>query len=141
MMELNVNFTEKQIELQNLLLVRKAETEAWVAEDPQNRFAGWLTTDLSHWIEMGVNSVEDLERYELISFISDTSKDVYGFRSRLNFDAMTVDELKEEADSLAKAGRAEFEYEEKAREDSILAAMDAGAPDRETAIRWMEENV
>lgn len=40
-----------------------AESAAWVAEDPDNRFAGELCNDPAHWAEYGVTTVAELEAY------------------------------------------------------------------------------
>lgn len=40
-----------------------AQTEAWVAEDPEGRWAGLLTTDPEHWAGYGITTVEALEEY------------------------------------------------------------------------------
>jgi hypothetical protein len=40
-----------------------AESAAWVAEDPENRFAGELTNDPAHWAEYGITTVAELEAY------------------------------------------------------------------------------
>lgn len=41
----------------------KAQDEVWVAEDPENRFVGSLTTNLEHWIECDVYTTFDLAVY------------------------------------------------------------------------------
>ena len=41
---------------------RNAATEAWVAEDPTNRWAGMYTEDLTHWAETGVLTESGHER-------------------------------------------------------------------------------
>ena len=38
--------------LAEYLRERNVQTEAWIAEDPANRWAGMYTEDLSHWAEM-----------------------------------------------------------------------------------------
>lgn len=40
-----------------------AESAAWVAEDPENRFAGVLCNDPEHWASYGVTTVAELEAY------------------------------------------------------------------------------
>jgi hypothetical protein len=67
--------------LQHLEL-RAAEMNAWVAQDPQNRVGFSLTTDLAHWHDMGIFTVDQLELYELQSMYSDMFKDAYGGRPR-----------------------------------------------------------
>jgi len=80
------------------------KTKAWVAENPSQRWAGFYPEDPRHWEERGITSLKQLERNELETFIYDAFKDVYGFRSRsYDFDSMSLQDLKDEADSLAKA--------------------------------------
>ena len=80
---------------------RNAKTEAWVAEDPDNRWAGTYTEDLAHWAEMGVLTVRDFERYEMETSIWDLYKEVYGFRPRhMDIASMTFEQLNKEYDYL-----------------------------------------
>jgi hypothetical protein len=84
------------------------------------------TDDISYWNEMGVFTVEDFKRNELINGISDASKDLYGCRLRLEWDNYSIEELQDEYDSICDALNAEFEREqeyerEKAEEERIAA--------------------
>lgn len=74
---------------------------------------------------------------------SDLSKDMYGFRMRLNRD-ISVEAAREAIADLYKESEHVFarqEEEEKARiahfESCVSVAIVAGAMDRATAIRWM----
>ena len=74
---------------------------------------------------------------------SDLSKDMYGFRMRLNRD-ISVEAAREALADLYKESEHVFarqEEEEKARiahfESCVSVAIVAGAMDRATAIRWM----
>lgn len=83
---------------------------------------------------------------ECLLWISDLSKDAYGFRVRnRDWASMTWDELAAEVNGFSDYIR----YEEEALqawdkamaeeyEMGILRCMEAGAPDRETAARWLE---
>ena len=87
--------------LAQYLRERNAATEAWVAEDPSNRWAGLYTEDLAHWAEIGVLTVRDFWRYEMETQYSDLHKDAYGFRPRgVNLSEWTYEELVEETDYL-----------------------------------------
>jgi len=57
-----------------------AKATAWVAEDPDNRFAGLLTDDLSHWADMGVTTAEELEHYLLVCEAYESHKSAWGFK-------------------------------------------------------------
>lgn len=87
--------------LAQYLRERNAKTEAWVAEDPDNRWAGMYTEDLSHWAEMGIYTVAQLERYDMETTIWDLYKDVTGIRPRhMDFKSMSDEDLRKEYDYL-----------------------------------------
>ena len=101
--------------LAEYLRERNAKTEAWVAEDPANRWAGMYTEDLNHWAEMGITTVAELERYEMETSIWDLFKDVHGFRPRnIDFKSMTDEDLKSEyrvlIDELERQAEHDAEY-------------------------------
>ena len=90
-------------ELVKYLEAKNAKTQAWVDEDPENRYAGLITTDPTHWAEYGVSTVEQYKRYELESTIWDVYKDVHGIRPRgIDFSLMSMNELSEYLDDLCK---------------------------------------
>jgi hypothetical protein len=70
------------------------------------------TDDMSHWYNMGIYTVEDFRRNELINGISDASKDLYGCRLRLDWDEMTTEDLQNKYDSICESLRHEFEREQ-----------------------------
>lgn len=91
---------------------RNAATEAWVAEDPANRWAGLYTEDLAHWAEIGVLTMRDFIRYEMESQYSDLHKDACGFRPRdINLSEWTYEELVEETDRLYRYMESQAEYD------------------------------
>lgn len=59
-----------------------AKTEAWVAEDPENRWAGLITNDMKHWADYGIHTVAEYEQYMLDMSYSDLYKEIYGVRPR-----------------------------------------------------------
>jgi hypothetical protein len=68
-----------------------------VAEDPANRWAGTYTEDLAHWAELGVLTVRDFHRYEMVTSYSDLYKDVCGIRPRgMDLDSMSYEELEKD---------------------------------------------
>lgn len=80
------------------------KTKAWVAENPSQRWAGLYPEDPRYWKEEGITSLEQLERRDLETYIYDAFKDVYGFRNHsYDFASMSLQDLKDEADSLAKS--------------------------------------
>jgi hypothetical protein len=82
---------------------------------------------------------------ELYQYISDASKDAWGFRTRMDISGMTIEQLMKEADfwegEVVRAIK-----EEKSREAYAIAEFEVliedtiamGAGDRETAIRWLK---
>lgn len=96
--------------LAELLASKNAETLAWIAEDPSNRWAGLIVEDLAHWAEIGVHTVEDYERYDLETLVWEMYKDVTGIRPRhMDFKSMTLEELRKEADYLGSQMEAAIE--------------------------------
>lgn len=70
-----------------------AKTQAWIDEDPGNRWAGMMTTDLDHWAECGVYTPEQFDRLMDEECYSDVYKDRYGVRPR-NISSMSDEELR-----------------------------------------------
>jgi len=87
------------------------------------------------------------ERQELETFIYEGHKDAFGRKGRhYNFDAMSIEELRAEADwineEVVKAIDEEEAAEERALADfkkEIETIIGYGAGDRETALRWMTD--
>lgn len=110
--------------LAQYLRERNAATEAWVAEDPSNRWAGTYTEDLAHWAEIGVLTMRDFLRYEMETQYSDLYKDVCGFRPRgVNLSEWTYEKLVDETDYLMREleNQAAYEAEYQARQVEIDA--------------------
>jgi hypothetical protein len=88
------------------------------------------------------------ERESLIQIYSDFHKDAYGFRPRgINYDAMTLAELKQDFASFAEICESNEKQEKEANERVITnfearvqSVIDMGAGDRETALRWMMDS-
>ena len=126
-----------------------AKTLAWIAEDPDNRWAGLYVEDLSHWAEMGVHTVAQFQRYEMETSIWDLYKDVNGFRPRhIDFKAMSDEELKREYDSLCKRLGEQIDEENTAKDKAwadfqtqVAKNLSLGAHDEQEAIRWVVESL
>ena len=127
---------------------RNAKTKAWVAEDPANRWAGLYPEDEAHWVERGITTLEALERDELATYIYDEHKTAFGCKGRhYDFDSMTLEELKAEADYISAAAKEQMDLEA-AQEARALEAFKAlvqetianGAGDETTALRWLTAN-
>ena len=134
--------------MQELMAHIKAEnlkTEAWVAEDPANRWAGLYIEDEAHWIERGITTLEALERDNLATYIYEGHKDAFGVKGRhYDFNSMSLEELKAEADYISRSVKEQMELEANMEkeavdrfEKAIAEYMAMGAEDRHTAIRWL----
>lgn len=89
-------------------------------------------------------SVADQKRWDTYSMISDVSKSVNGCRYRFDWSQYTQEELDAILDSYIKQSEivakeeAEWEAQKQVElEKNIQSVIDAGAGDRQTAIRWM----
>ena len=133
------------MELMAHIKAENLKTQAWVAEDPKNRWAGLYPEDQSHWVERGITTVEALERDNLATYIYEGHKDAFGVKGRhYNFEAMSLEELKAEADYISRSVREQMELEANMEKEAVARFEKAiaeylamGAEDRETAIRWV----
>ena len=133
--------------MQELMAHIKAEnikTKAWVAEDPKNRWAGLYPEDEAHWQERGITTLEALERDELECYIYDAYKTAFGVKGRhYDFKAMSLQELKDEADYISRACdeqlalEAKMEKEATERFEASVAEYQKMAGSRKDAIRWL----
>jgi len=136
---------QNMMELMAHIKAENAKTQAWVAEDPKNRWAGLYPEDEAHWVERGITTVEDLERDELATYIYEGHKDAFGVKGRhYDFEAMSLEDLRSEADYISRSVKEQMELEANMEaeavaryEASIREYMQMGAEDRDTAIRWL----
>lgn len=92
------------------LAAKNAETLAWIAEDPSNRWAGLIVEDLAHWAEMGIHTVEEYKRYDLETLVWDMYKDATGIRPRhLDLKSMSLQELEDLANYCGRQIEAQIE--------------------------------
>ena len=132
-------------ELMAHIKAENAKTQAWVAEDPQNRWAGLYPEDEAHWVERGITNMVDFERDSLATYIYEGHKDAFGVKGRhYDFDSMSLEELKAEADYISRSVKeqmaleAEMEKEAIANYEEAITKYEAmGAGSREDAIRWL----
>jgi hypothetical protein len=109
MMNTEKNMTQT---LAQYLADRNAATLAWVAEDPDNRWAGTYTEDLAHWAEIGVLTVRDFIRTEMQTQYSDLHKDACGFRPHgVNTSDWTYEQLEVETERLYRYMESQAEYD------------------------------
>ena len=85
------------------------------------------TDDMSYWADMGIHTVEDFKRNQLINGISDASKDLYGCRLRLDWDEMSIEQMEATYDNICAQLRIQFEEEQAA--EAWEAECKRGLPD------------
>ena len=111
--------------LAEFLAAKNAETLAWIAEDPDNRWAGLLTEDLAHWAEIGIHTVAQYRRYDLETLVWEMYKDAMGFRPRhMDFASMTDEELEREADSLGRMISSQIEADKEWEAEMMVHAQE-----------------
>lgn len=70
------------------------ERRTWVSEDPENRFTFLYIDDIEYWKHLGIETVEQFKKSNLITSIYDSYKDKHGIHPRgIKFNEMTLDEL------------------------------------------------
>lgn len=132
------------MDLATYIAEQNAKTQAWIDEDPANRWAGMMVTDIKFWNDQGIYTVEDMKRHDLETYIWDAYKDANGIRPRfMNFSAMSMEELQAEADYLSNQISKQIEEEKKEQdlskeefENHILEIVTNHNVDEKTAIRW-----
>ena len=90
-----------------------AKADHMMAQEP-GLWMSKYTDDMSHWADLGVFTVEDFKRNELINGISDASKDLYGCRMRLAWDEMDIEDLEQTYENICYQLRLQFEQEKEA---------------------------
>ena len=103
-----------------------AQAQAWMDANPGD-WCSMYTDDMSHWYDMGIFTVEDFKRNELINGISDASKDLYGCRMRLDWDEMSIEDMERTYDNICRQLREQFEEEQAA--EKWEAELKRGLPD------------
>ena len=92
-------------------------------------------------------SILTLTRDDLQSFIWDCYKEAYGIRPRfMDFESMSMDQLRKEADSCADAAEETFQREKEEADEwveefkqAVQKTIELGANHEETALRWMTQ--
>lgn len=59
-----------------------------------------LVTDQEYWAKMGIHSGEDLARYLIESDYRDIYKEMFGFKPSLNWDGLTIDQMRDKLNAL-----------------------------------------
>lgn len=146
--------TQKELALaemtaQEYVEAQNERTRAWVAEDPENRWAGELVCDES-WTT-GLDAARSLAIGEL----SDAFKEANGFRPRhYNLAAMSLDDIEAELERCHEQAAEELAWKEAeddmwadylarceaedAAEEARLAEQAAKEAERARVERWMD---
>lgn len=78
-----------------------AATQAWVAEDPEARWATLYVEDQAFWSEMGIETAEQFDHHRAMSAHYDGYKDLHGIRPRwIDYSIMTTAEIIEMTDRM-----------------------------------------
>jgi len=129
--------TTAQLELVAHIKAENAKTLAWVAEDPQNRWAGTMVSDADHWAGYGVFSVDEYERYLAINMHSELYKGIHGIRPRwFDYDRMTTGEINEMNRQMADEAEKEYKAELKERRETAAKLSAQFNVDVDTLKRW-----
>lgn len=75
-----------------------AQTEAWIAEDPKNRWATTMTTCVKHWAEYGIYTPEQFDNYMSAYDLYEIYADRYskGYARSKGFFQMNKEQLAKE---------------------------------------------
>ena len=77
---------------------------------------------------------------ECLMWVSDLYKDVYGMRPRgYNFHNWTFQELTDFVNDLSEENTRQIEEEKAFEQKALKDVMSVGAPDKETAARWLDQ--
>lgn len=133
-----MNSLEQHIKNLNSKARQKAEAEGYM-------LLGLTVSDPEHWAEYGVYTPEQFDRYMLEAAWCDAYKSAHGIRPRgINVSDMSDDDLKERIQDCFSVIEDNF-AEERAKQDEfekrISETIELGAGDRETAIRWILDEV
>ena len=120
-----MNTNELVAHIQNI----NAQTLAWVAKDPANRWASGLVEDLAHWAHYGVTTVAQFEHYMLVTSVYETHRSVWGTKFPWNMlMEMSDDDLRRQLVALERESlelQAQRDEDERLREQDELAHAEA----------------
>lgn len=116
--------------LQAHLTAIMLRNQAWVAQDPQNRWACYPAPDVSHWNNQGIFTVAQFEHHSLVCDAFESIRSAFGYKPSWSaLDAMTDEQLDAEIALCARIVREEIEAEE-AEENAHKAATEAAMTHR-----------
>ena len=122
--------------LAQALETRNAITSAWIAEDPTNRCAMLLDTNLADWASYGVTSAEELEHYLLVSNVFEMNREVYGYKLCWeDLTSLSIEQLEGELALLQEASETQLQYEE--QHDAWLKSREEYAEEQQRQEDWL----
>jgi hypothetical protein len=137
---MNTVYTQDQIALQQHIEAENAKWVAQLVENGSTTFYTTTVTDPAHWATYGITTIAQYERHCLVSSIWDAYKEAHGIRPRwVDFDSLSMEELQKMESQVFADLQQEIEDEKREEEEAIQRMLDAGAADRETAVRWLLE--
>jgi hypothetical protein len=113
--------------LQAHLNAIKTKVQAWVAEDPKNRWACYPVNEAEFWAKQGITTVEQFDHYELVSQVFEMTREIFDYKPHWgNLNAASDEFLRSEIEFLndyAKSKREAEQAEKRAHEAATVAAM------------------
>ena len=92
-----IHMNELTAHIQNL----NAKTQAWIDEDPKNRWAGMLVDEPEHWARYNVYTVAQFEHYMAATDLYEATRDKYGYKpSWSHLMSLTTEQLIEDLKKL-----------------------------------------
>jgi len=90
-----IKFTKDQIDLQNHIIAKNKEAQAWIDVDPKNRWRGMITINLNHWAEYNIFNVSDYNTYMSAETLYEVFSDKYckSYARSMDFFSMSQKEL------------------------------------------------
>lgn len=103
--------------------------QAWVAEDPANRWAALLVDDPAHWAGYGITTPEQFDHYLLVCDVFESTRSVFGYKpSWSHLDACTNAQLEAELETINRIAREDREREERDEREHAAAVAAALTP-------------
>ena len=107
-----INFTADQIALKEYIELENANFKA-KAEKEGFTICGEVITDITHWAEVGINSIEEYIHDSLATSYSEFYKEIHGIKPRwINYNDMSISDLEKEIASLVEQSKSNEEREE-----------------------------
>ena len=133
------NTMKKQVtkELLEHLKQMNIKSQAWIDEDPKNRWSSMITEDPKHWANYKIYTLAEFKHYMAETMHWDLFKEVNGIRPRwMNYHLMTTAEIEAENDALFAEQEEQIKEEKKQKEDTIKKVSQYGNFTVEQLEKW-----